>query len=86
MRGADINFVNINNGFTPLHRAIVNNLDVRVIKFLIKQGSYLHSKDLNGLDCCDKAAKNPKYSGLKFFEEYACKANPKLRQTYLERV
>ena len=61
MRGADINFVNLNNGFTPLHRAIVNNLDLKIIRFLIKSGAYLHSEDHYGIDCCDKANLKEKY-------------------------
>ena len=35
MRGADINFVNEKSGFTPLHKAIEEQLDIKIIKFLI---------------------------------------------------
>ena len=35
MRGADINFVNEVTGFTPLHKAIQDEMDIKIIKFLI---------------------------------------------------
>ena len=65
MRGADVNFVNETNGYTPLHRAIHNKMDPRIVKFLIKQGAIIHSEDLQGLDCCDKAQKLDIYKGIK---------------------
>ena len=55
MRGANINFVNPINGWTPLHWAIEKKLKSKIIKFLIKNGAYPHAEDNNGLDCCDKA-------------------------------
>jgi ankyrin repeat protein len=79
MRGADINFINEINGFTPLHRAIENLLDVKVIKFLIKKGAYLHSEDKNGLDCCDKAQKLVMYEDVRELNQYKCLKNRKLR-------
>ena len=79
MRGADINFVNEINGYTPLHRAIEDNLDSKVIKFLIKQGAYLHSEDKNGFDCCDKVRAAGTYNNVKEFNRLDCIRNPKLR-------
>ena len=35
MRGSDINFVNEVTGFTPLHKAIEDKLDIKIVKFLI---------------------------------------------------
>jgi len=58
MRGANINFVFPFNGFTPLHWAIQEGVNSKIVKFLIKQGAYEHAVDKNGLDCCDKALQN----------------------------
>ena len=55
MRKADINFVNKQTGFTPLHWAIEHKYGPKVIKFLLKNGAYPHAEDYEGRDCCDKA-------------------------------
>ena len=85
MRGADINFVNSVNGNTPLHRAIEMGLDPKIIKFLIRNGAYIHSEDKTGKDCCDKVRlrniKDGLYNELKEFTQLNCIINPKLRQT-----
>jgi ankyrin repeat protein len=55
MRGAEINYVNKKNGLTPLHFAIENNMNSKIVNFLLKQGANPHIEDFNGQDCCDKA-------------------------------
>ena len=58
MRGADINFVNEKSGFTPLHKALNDNMEIKIIKFLISQGANIHAEDNNGVDCCEKVFAN----------------------------
>jgi len=40
---------------TPLHAAIENGLNVKVVKFLLKCKANPHIEDIHGKDCCDKA-------------------------------
>ena len=60
-RGSNINDVSEIDGFTPLHFAIENNIDKRMIKFLLKNGANSHIEDQSKLDCCDKMRNNKNY-------------------------
>ena len=80
MRGANINFVNPKNGWTPLHTAIEYNLSSKIIKFLISRGADTHALDFNGKDCCDKVAGNKRYSHIQYFKDNSCKENQLLRK------
>ena len=80
MRGADINFVSSEKGWTPLHWAIEERLSPKIIKFLLKSGAYPHAEDYNGIDCCDKASKIELYSSITILYNFECKNNLKLRK------
>ena len=74
MRGANINFVNPKNGWTPLHTAIEYNLSSKIIKFLISRGADIHALDFNGKDCCDKIAeKYKRYCHIQYFKDNSCR-------------
>jgi len=53
MRNADVNYIN-KNGKTPLHIAVENNLDTKMIRFLLEAEANPHIEDRDGLDVCDK--------------------------------
>lgn len=80
MRGADINYVNKKNGFTPLHFAIENNMNSKIVNFLIKHGADPHIEDFSGKDCCDKAKDNERYKKLATLSQMECKYKPHLRK------
>ena len=87
MRGADVNFVNEKTGFTPLHKAIEDKLDLKIIKFLISQGAKPHAEDNKGVDCCEKIKAEEKYKSIHHVFNCNCKIDsPELRITPSELV
>ena len=80
MRGADINYISSKKGITPLHYAIENKLDDRMINFLIHSGANPHIEDHNGKDCCDKVQKLKLYKNIAVFWNDECYENPQLRK------
>ena len=58
MRGSNINYQNKMTGLTPLHYAIENNYNSKMVKFMLTYGANPHHEDPDGNDCCDKAVKN----------------------------
>lgn len=78
-RGANVNYVNSVTNLTPLHFAIENNMRPSLIKFLIKNKANPHIEDMNGVDCCDKAAEYVQYRKLIGLRERKCLEKPKIR-------
>ena len=75
MRGADVNFVNEKTGFTPLHKAIEDQMDIKIIKFLMSHGANIHAEDNSGKDCCEKIMANGKYQPIHHVFDQYCKTN-----------
>ena len=46
----------------------------------IKNGAFIHSMDLYGKDCCDKAKMNRRYKHLTYFKGNSCEQDPSLRK------
>lgn len=79
MRGSNINYTNKITGLTPLQIAIQNNMNSKVVKFLLREGANPHVEDKDGKDCCEKAQGNERYEKIKIFKNPECIANPSLR-------
>ena len=81
MRGSNINHCSSKTGWSPLHWAVENNHSCKIIKFLLKNGGNPHIEDVNGLDVCDKAKKNPRYKKIKLLTDSneGCQKDPELR-------
>ena len=73
-RGSKINYQN-KNGWSPLHHAIEGRLPSKIINWLIEHGADLHLEDNEGLDCCDKVARDNSYPKIKVLRDYQCKLN-----------
>ena len=86
MRGANVNYRNLQNGLTPLHIAINASMSSRVIRFLIKNGANPHFEDLNGLDCCDKVAKMSRYQEFRVFRHQDCRKDQSLRIEFCQNT
>lgn len=78
MRGADVNFQN-DDGKTPLHFAIENQLPDSIIKFLLKAGANPHIMNKHDQDCCDIVQRQELYPRQLIFYSGECKKNPDLR-------
>jgi ankyrin repeat protein len=72
MRGANINFIFPFNGFTPLHWAIEEGVNSKIVKFLLKNDAYEHAVDNNGLDCCEKSLLNQRYHDISRLNNQYC--------------
>lgn len=53
-RGCQIDYVN-SKGLTALHCAIEANLESKMIKFLLNSGADPNIKDMDGINCTEKA-------------------------------
>ena len=62
-----------------MHHAIEGKLPSKIINWLIEHGADLHLEDNEGLDCCDKVARDNSYPKIKVLRDHQCKLNRRLR-------